>query len=344
MRLGLMHNRFLPATLFFACVCLTAPRSGALPPAANTLHTAVDRALPCVVKIYGGTIGRTRGFGTGVLTSPDGEIVTVDSILLDARNLRVFLSDGRLFRAEVVRRDPIRRLALLRIQGRDLPYLSPESSLSLQIGDGVLAAGNSFKVAEGEEQVSVLFGVLTARTQIPLRSRAQPLEYGGELLIVDAITSNPGMSGGPLLDVNGQWVGLIGPIADSTTTNTRINYAIPVEEVAAFISAQPLVGDTEDGTPRSVASTARPYLGIRLFRVGYRQTAAYVDSVLPDSPAAAAGVRSDDLIIAIDGRRIGSSRDYEQVTANLRPGQTVNLTLKRGDSVIQAQLVVGEAP
>lgn len=336
---------------------LSVDSASMVPPAIpNLLDDALARALPAVVKLYGASTGAIKAYGTGVLVSADGLIVTIDSVLLDAANLRAVLADGRTFRAEVQRRDAQRELALLKIEANRLPFLAPAPSTDLRLGDDVIALGNCFKIAEGEEPVSVMFGILASRGRLELRRRAQPFEYGGELLVVDAITSNPGMSGGPLLDGQGRWIGLIGPVADSAATNTRLNYAMPTEALSSLLSpgsprtvTQPAA--TDAGAPTAATSGAsrpRPgakaYLGVRLFKLGYHRVAAYVDKVDAGSPAEAAGIRADDLIIAIDDRRIGTIDDYERAMSQCRAGQTIRLTLKRGQEVLTLDVALGEAP
>ncbi len=332
--------------------------SDVLPPAIpNVVEDAWRAALPCVVKLYGGAIGSAHGYGTGVIVSSAGQIVTIDSVMLDARNLRAVLHDGRTFHAEVIRRDADRELALLRIESHDLPLLEPETSASLEIADGVIAAGNCFKVAEGEEPVTVMYGVLAARTALDLRRRAQPLAYGGEVLVLDAITSNPGMAGGPVLDLTGRWVGIVAGIAEAESTGTRLNYALPIEEVRAFLgrggtSEEAAARGASGNAPAASASGAdrgpaaagprgaRPDTGLRLFNLGYRDVAAFVDRVVPGSPAQRAGIRPDDLIIAVDGKRVATISDYERIAADWRNGQTVRLTLKRGDEVLTVEMIV----
>ncbi len=335
---------FLPIAMATLLAAASAPDDSVPPVLPNVIDVAVERALPAVVKLYGASIGAAHGYGTGVLVSADGLILTVDSVLLDSSNLRAVLGDGRRFRAELVRRDAARDLALLKIDANRLPFLTPESSDSLQPGDAIVIAGNCFKVAEGEEQVSFMQGVLSAKATLELRRRAQPLDYAGKLLVIDAIAANPGMSGGPLLDTQGRFVGLIGPIADAAETNTRLNYAVPSEEFLPFISGTPTASNP-GGTPAGSARTrAKPYLGIKLFKLGYQKKAAFIDSVAPGSPAADAGLKPDDLIVAINDRRVSSTEDFDRIAADLRPGQQIRISVKRAESVATVDLTVAEAP
>jgi serine protease Do len=320
------------AVLIALALCGSPSRDAhPVPPAVeNVIQRAIDRALPAVVKLYGASIGTAHGYGTGVLVSADGLILTVDSILLDASNLRAVLGDGRRFRAEVVRRDPVRELALLKIDANRLPFLVPEPSDSLRPGDGVVVAGNCFKIAEGEEPVTFMHGVLSVRAALELRRRAQPLEYAGQLLV---------------LDTHGRFVGLVGPTADAAETNTRLNYALPSEELVPFLAGERTTpAEAVDSAPRELSRAGRPYVGVRLFKLGYQKKAAFIDRIVPGSPAADAGLKSDDLIIAVDDRRVATTDDFERILAELRPGQRVRITYKRGDVVEHAELTVAEAP
>src|SRR5262249_18181969 len=207
----------------------------------------------CVVKIYGAGISREHGYAVGVIVSPDGLVVTASGILLDASRLRVVLSDGRTVPATVVRQDDDRQLALVRLEAKNLSHLTPGSTKDLQPGDTVIALGNAYKVAEGDEAVSVTRGAFSMRTRLRALRRMQWFDYTGEALLYDAITSNPGMAGGPLLDVDGNWIGLVGKVVISERTNTYISFAVPSEVIVDFLCprAKP------DGSTDATANSAR---------------------------------------------------------------------------------------
>ncbi|HWL93456.1 MAG TPA: trypsin-like peptidase domain-containing protein [Phycisphaerae bacterium] len=304
----------------------------------NAIEHAVSGAQPAVVKLYGRGIGREHGYGTGFIVSSDGQIVTTQSLLVAGRSIRAVTSDGREYDADLVRHDDSRNLALLKIDGKDLPHISLISSDALQPGDPVIALGNWFKVAEGEEPVSVSRGILSLRTQLDARRLTQDFDYAGPVLIIDAITANPGAPGGPLLDIDGRCVGVIGLIVEASATNTRLNYAVPAEEVVSFLSGQsaPASQGAIEG-----AVEGEPFLGIRLSKLGFRQVSAYVERVVPGSPAAEAGVKKDDLILTVDGRHIADAESFEEVVNELKPGQSIEIVLKRGEKLIRAPVTVG---
>jgi len=313
---------------------------------AGPIQDAIHRASPAVVKLYGAAAGREHGYGTGVLVSSDGKILTTLSLLVAGQNVRVVLADGRRFDGRLLRTDEFRQLALLKIDAESLPFLSPAPSDDLRIGDAVLALSNYFKIAEGDEPVSVCRGVLSAKlSTLQARRLTQEFEYTGPALVYDAITANPGAAGGPVLDVNGRFIGLVGKIVEAAATNTRLNYAVPGEVLADFIGDKPSAQPPPKAALGSlVAAAAKPYVGLKLSAMGFRHVAAYVERVRPDSPASSAGIRPDDLVVAIDGKRIGDVASCTKAIEELFPGQTVQFTIKRGEQVLTLPVIIKELP
>lgn len=314
--------------------------------APNAIGAAVKRVAPAVVKLYGAGLGRIQRYGTGVIVSADGTILTTLSLMASGRNIRVVLADGRSFPdATVVRTDEYRQLVLLKIEAADLPFLEPVKSDQIGIGDTVIAIGNWYKVAEGDEPMSVTKGILSLKTDLDAQRLTQPFEYTGPVLIYDAVTSNPGAPGSPLVDIDGNLIGLVGRVVEAVNTNTRLNYALPSEQLTEFLSGRP---PPDAARPRPTdapdESHAKPYLGIKISKLGYRHISAYVARVRPGSPAAAADIRADDLIMGVNGQRIRNVDDYESALARLAPGQTVILVVKRGDRIIPLEVTVGEKP
>ena len=314
--------------------------------APNAIRRARQRVAPTVVKIYGAGASRVHGYGTGVLVSADGRILTTLSLMTAGRNIRVVLADGRKFQdAKLVRTDDYRQLALLQIDAEDLPFLEPVDSNRVQIGDTVIAFGNWYKVADGDEPMSVTKGILSLKANLNARRLAQPFEYTGPVLIYDAVTSNPGAPGSPVVNIDGELVGLVGRIVEAVNTNTRINYALPSEELAAFLGGETVRAPSlTGGRNPDTGSREEPFVGIKLSKLGFRHVSAYVARVRPGSPAAVAGVRPDDLVLGIDGNRIRSAEDYHAVLAELAVGKTAQFIVKRGEKVLAIDITVGEKP
>ncbi|MCG8404002.1 MAG: S1C family serine protease [Phycisphaerales bacterium] len=310
--------------------------------APNTVQRAFDGALSSVVKLYGGGgLGRLHGYGTGFLVSADGKIVTALSILVTRPTIRVVLSDGRKYDARLVRSDEYRQLAVLQIDGEGLPHLNLTKTDSVEPGDTVIAMGNWYKIAEGEEHVSVNRGILSLKTDLSARRLTQDFEYQGPVLIYDAITSNPGAPGGPLLDIHGNCIGIVGRVVEAVNTNTRINYALPSEEITAFLGGEPSPKAT---TAATTGKQGKPYVGIKISKFGFRHVSAYVQRVRPGSPAAEAGIKPDDLIVAIDNKRITNADAYRAAVDAMRPGQLVRFIIKRGQRVMTFEITIGVRP
>lgn len=327
----------------FGCALFAIGMGGAL--YASPLGDLFDRAAPAVVKLYGPGAGRQHGYGTGVLISPDGRILTALSLLVSTGKVQVVLSDGRRFEGRLERSDENRQLALLKIDAAGLPYLAPHRSDHLRIGDPVFALGNWFKIAEGHETVSMNQGILSLFGPVETRRLSQQSDYSGSVMVFDAITANPGAAGGPLLDIEGNFVGLVGKIVEAENTYTRINYALPAEELTTFLGGEPASRPAASDPDVAASKKAgKPYVGVKLAKLGYRHVSAFVDRVRPGSPAEKAGIKPDDLILAIDGRRVSSAESYEESVRELIPGQTVPFTIKRGAQLLTLNVSIGTEP
>lgn len=303
-------------------------------PVGNALQTAIDYGQARMVKIVGAGAGRVEGYGTGMIVSPDGLIITSQGVFLDGQQTRVILADGSTHDATVLRRDREIQLALLKIERPTPEYFELSSQPVGQQGDWVVALNNAFKVADKQEPVSVMLGVIALRTTMEARLNERDVAYRGELILVDAITSNPGAAGGAVLTLDRKLVGVVGKIINSSETNTRLNYAVPVELVARFVagkSSEPVVAATPTGV--------RGELGLKVMDLGGRKDPAYIDRVSRGGPAEQAGLKADDLIVSIGGEKIGTVRDYQQVAERLEAGQEVIIVVKRGLELLRLPVV-----
>lgn len=325
----------------FVCLLVTLACAGAT---AIGFDQAIEQLLPRVVKLYGLKAGAQAGYGTGVFVAADGLILTVNSLLIDARRVRVAGADGVLRDAEVVRRDNQRQLALIRLlppaadaKPEPTPFFDlacdKSSDSALRPGDWVVVAGNPFKVAEGAEPVSLAHGVFSARTRLDARRAAKEFPYHGDVLIIDAITSNPGAPGSAVVDLDGRFVGLIGREVTSNLTHTHLNYAIPRDVLCEFLNddgAKPKLAETE-------ASPTQDW-GIRLTRMGYQKLPAMVERVRRGSLAEKAGIRPDDVILSVNGTNVSDPDEYDKRLALILPGEALDLVVRRGRSIVPIRL------
>ncbi len=298
---------------------------------------AIDYAQRRCVRIYGGGAGREHGYATGLIVSPDGLILTAQGMYLAGDYLRVVLPDGRRFEAREVRRSEKLQAALLKLQGDPPPktplYFDLDDQPTVEQGDWVFAVSNTFNVSSSpDEPLSVCLGIVSVRAEMEARHRKQDVPYEGEMVLIDAITSNPGSPGGAVCTLDGKLVGMIGKLFESVNTRTRINYAVPVDMLRRFVEGKEEM-DTPPTEPGEPTPGKAAYVGIRLFKLSGDKAPAYVDGVAPGSPAHAAGIRKDDLVLSIGQEAVRNCREYDEAVAKLKPGQEVRFLLKRGMTI-----------
>ncbi len=305
---------------------------------------AIEAAWKRTVKVYGASAGNVEGYGTGIIVSDDGLIVVGTGVYLSGRSVRVALPGRGMTDAAVLKQDRNLQLALLKVEVDTPDYFALTGEIEPQRGDWVLAVSNAFKVAEGDEPLSVTLGVVSLPTRLEAMRNRRDVAYSGDLILIDAITSNPGASGGAVLDVEGRLIGMIGRVIESGDTNTRLNYAVPISALAGFVA-----GDDEAPSVAAETTSTEPNgepgdLGIRLLRLGGSATRdpAYIDRVLPGSAAAEGGLRSDDLIVSLDGERISSVAEFEERAEKLIAGKETVVVVKRGDELIRVILMPKE--
>jgi serine protease Do len=330
--------RTVPLALLIGLLGLAAP----LRAQESEFAAAIDYAQARMVKIYGAGIGRSPGYGTGLIVSSEGDILTAQGAHLAASSLRVTLPSGEMHLARVVRRSPSLQAALLKIDVATPHFFTLDKRSIAEPGDWILAVSNAFKVADGPEPLSVNVGVLTMRTRLDARRGVQDFPYDGDVLLIDAITSNPGAAGGAVISVDGQLVGMIGKVIEGKNTNTRLNYAVPTNLLNDFL-AQPAGPLAATEAPPGDAEPPGD-IGVRLFALGGRRAPAYVDRVLPESPAAAAGMKSDDLVISIDGKPVRNADDFKRLSSTLKAGQQVVVEVKRKNDLLTLRMTAVAKP
>jgi serine protease Do len=306
-----------------------------------------------VVKVFGA--GGFRGitaYCTGVLVSPDGFILTVYSPTLDAREIRVHLYDGTRHEVELVAFEPMLDVALLKIknseQFKDIPL--PHFDLTqkppeVRVGDWVLAFSNLFEIATRDEPVSVQRGVIAAIAPFAGRRGMTEANYKGTAYIIDAITNNPGANGGVITTRKGELIGLIGKELRNTLTETWVNYAMPVKDLADFVAKakkgeyKPIV--REDAKKEDKGA----YHGIVLVPDVLDRTPPYIEEVYAGSPAAKAGLKPDDLIVfmrvpnreagfELEERVVTSCKVFKEIASQIDPGTTVKIVVRRGQQLL----------
>jgi serine protease Do len=315
-----------------------------------------------LVKLFGA--GGFKGlphYGTGILVSEKGHILTVNNHILSTTDLRVHLYDGRFYQARVVAREPELDLALVRIDADVdfLPYYDISKAAAQPLaepGDWILACSNQFNIAVRDEPMSVQRGVIAAYAELRGRRGIFEAPFVGEVYFVDAIANNPGAAGGAIVNRKGELLGITGRELKNTLSDTWINYAVPVQaaveilrdeklqkvNVATFVK-EAIAGTYKQSEKRTRADRGG-YHGIVLVPNAVGVTPPYVEEVLPESPAAKAGLRPDDLIVYIDGELVPSIKLFRDIMKQVGPGTEVKLDVQRANKLLSVKLKVAEQP
>jgi serine protease Do len=296
-----------------------------------------------VVKIFGaGGLRGLEAYQSGFLVSPEGHIATAWSYVLDVEPI-VVLDDGRRFESEIVGIEPTLELAVLKIDASDLPYFKVGKELNASWGDPVLAVSNLFGIAAGNEPASVMQGTIASVTNLDARSGTFKTPYRGKVLILDLIANNPGAAGGAVVDGRGELIGMLGKELRDARTGVYLNYALPIDALRMAI------GDIIAGRSTTTPKTDQPMLererahnldtlGLVLVPNVLESTPVYVDAVAPDSPAAKADLRPDDLILLVDGQRVGDQNALTDLLRRIDRRDALSLTIQRDTDVLSKTL------
>lgn len=273
-----------------------------------------------------------RGMGTGMIVSEDGLILTNNHVVAKAQTITVTLNDKSQYKAKPVGTDTISDLAILRIENPDrkFPTVKLTNSESLRIGDWVVAIGNPMGVGQ-----TATLGVLSARNRslndsnIDLRN----------LLQTDAAI-NPGNSGGPLINMNGEVVGINTAIISSAQ---GIGFAIPAE-----------IANTVAESILAHGRVLRPYLGIQMMPlspeaknylgIDQKIKGVIISGVIPNSPAFKGGLKNNDVIISIDGKNIPDVREIQSFIRSQKIGDKMTVKILREGKEQQITVTLEEMP
>jgi serine protease Do len=274
-------------------------------------------------------VPRQSGLGSGVLTTPDGYILTNNHVIDGADQVRVELPDKRVFDAKVVGTDPASDLAVLKIDASGLPTVAIGDSSRVRVGDVVLAIGNPLGVGQ-----TVTMGIISAK------GRATGVGDGSyeDFLQTDA-PINQGNSGGALINVNGELVGINSQILTPTGGNIGLGFAIPSNMAREVMGQLKTDGRVQRGklgiTVQSVTSDLAASLKLP------STSGALVSGIEPAGPAARAGLKQGDVITAINGEKVIDSNAVRNRIAGTKPGSTINLEIIRDGKTESVRATLG---
>lgn len=347
------------ALLLTAALWLAPTRSSAQAPVTD-LAAQVNKKL---VKLFGaGGFKGLPSYGTGILVSAKGHILTCNNHILTTADLRVHLYDGRFYHARVIYREPELDVALCKIE-EEVDFL-PHYDFAKEIagpkaepGALVFALSNCFQIATRDEPMSIQRGVVAAVAELRGRRGVFEAPFSGEVYFIDTVANNPGSAGGALVDRKGHLLGVMGRELKNTLTDTWINYAVPIHAKVDVVRAgKNLTVDMASFVKEAMAGTyiqsegskkkedRGGYTGIVLVTNAVSNTPPYIEEVVPGSPAAAAGLRPDDLIVYVDGELIPSITSFRELIRAFGPGAEVRLEVQRGTRLESIRLKLAEQP
>jgi len=277
---------------------------------------------------------RQQGLGSGVIVSADGRILTNNHVVDNADSIYVRTYDGNRYAASVIGVDPHTDIAVLQIDAdADVPYIPIGNSDNLQVGEMVMAIGSPMSE---NLAYTVTQGIVSAKG----RSNVGLADY--EDFIQTDAAINPGNSGGPLVNLNGELVGINTAIASRSGGFQGIGFAVPSNMAERVMNSLMTEGKVVRGwlgvTIQNVDDAIANAMGLD------EPGGALVGDVLEDSPADRAGLEAGDIILSIDGRPIAVSSQLRSQVASTPPDQVVDLEVLRGDRVIDIQVTLGELP
>ena len=279
---------------------------------------------PLLEQIYGRNIqvpdNVSIGFGSGVVISPDGYIVTNNHVVENARKIVVTFNDKHKREATIIGTDPTTDIALIKVEAENLEFLTFGDSDKVRVGEWVLAVGNPFKLTS-----TVTAGIVSAK--------ARNINILGEGTIESFIQTdaavNPGNSGGALVNINGDLIGINAAIASRTGGYEGYSFAIPSNIARKVVEDFLIYG-----------SLQRAYLGISMIEIteefgDYKGldylSGVYVADVFQGGAAQKAGIKKDDIILSVNGLTVDTRAQLMGVLGQYRPGDVVDVKIKRGE-------------
>lgn len=263
------------------------------------------------------------GYGSGVIISSDGYIVTNNHVIDNSDEIEVTLNDNRKFKATLVGTDPATDIALLKVEQNDLPIIKFGNSDDLKIGEWVLAVGNPFMLNS-----TVTAGIVSAKARsIGIMGSSQKL--GIESFIQTDAAVNPGNSGGALVNTAGELIGINTAIFSQTGNYAGYSFAVPSSIVSKVVT-----------DIKQFGAVQRAVLGISITDINADlakekslkvMEGVYVAGVNDNSSAALAGIREGDVITAINGVKVKTVAQLQEQVNRYRPGDKIQVTLMRGD-------------
>jgi serine protease Do len=274
-----------------------------------------------------------QSLGSGVIVRSDGLILTNNHVIAGGQEIVVALNDKREFKAKVVQADPRLDLALLRVdtKGEKLPTVAFADSDRVQVGDLVLAIGDPFGVGQ-----TVTMGIVSAQ------ARTQTASSDSQIFIQTDAAINPGNSGGALVTTDGRLAGINTSIVSNSGGSIGIGFAIPANLARRFVEGTAGGGALKmawfGAEGQSVTSSIAASIGMA------RPAGVILKTVYPNSPAAKAGLKSGDVVLAIDGNAVDDMQSLNYRIATHKPGDAPSIKVQSGGQVREVSITLTAPP
>lgn len=279
-----------------------------------------------------------KGLGSGFIISPDGYIITNDHVAGNATEITVTMTNGERMKAELVGSDPFTDIALLKVDAKDLPYLTLGNSDDIIIGEWAIAFGNPFGLFEINDKPTVTVGVISS---VGMNLGRIESRYYREMIETDAAI-NGGNSGGPLVNSQGEVIGVNTLIFTGGQSTTFVGYgfAVPINKVKGIAAELrkhgTVVRDVYAGfDAQPVDRRIARYFGMA------RAEGVIVTDLDRDGPASKAGVKVGDIILSVNKQKIGGVDDLQVALYDSKPGDQWEMEVLREKSLITVRMTVG---
>ncbi|MFQ5551033.1 MAG: S1C family serine protease, partial [Gemmatimonadales bacterium] len=277
-----------------------------------------------------------QAFGSGFIVSRQGIVITNQHVTSGAEEIVVTTRDGTDYEATLLGEDPLTDIAVLRIDGDNLPTVALGVSSDLQIGEWVVAFGNPYAYLLGDAQPTVTAGVVSAVNRNLLPSGDEAGIYVGMIQTDAAI--NPGNSGGPLTNALGEVVGVNSSIFSNTGGSVGIGFAIPIERAIRVANELQMFGAVRRAWTGLVVSNEEDLRGWK------ESGGLAVTSVAPESPADLGGIRRGDVLVAANGNAMRTFLDWEAAKLDIGVGDSLSVVVRRRSSQFEVSLIVEDLP
>lgn len=279
----------------------------------------------------------TPGLGSGFIVDPSGVIVTNAHVVAGADSMSVMLRDGTVYPAKVLGSDETNDIAVIKIDATNLPVVTLGNSSQLLLGEWAIAIGNPYGILLGNSEPSVTAGVISGIGRNLVGGGEGPAYY--DMIQTDA-SINPGNSGGPLVDADGEVIGVNSSIYSPSGGSVGLGFAIPINRVSRVVDDL-----------RTHHQIRRPWIGVTLQAPSTSANprdviakGAIVATVAPNSPASTAGLQVGDVIEQVGTQPIHNAFDWQGALLDLRVGGSASLVIKRAGHEQHVQVMVADLP